>query len=308
MSSSAFEHPGTRRPWVDALLTWYFVAVWGSGYLATKVALQYAPPFTFLTLRYLFGLACLVPVVWWLRPAWPESRIEFLHVIAAGLPMHAVQLSGSHYAQYLGMSAGVTALILSVQPLLTALIASRWLGESLGARQWTGIAIGLAGIALVVWHKIDIREIGVASLLGTVIALTGVTAGTLYQRQFCPRTDLLSAALIQFASNLLVLAPLGAAVEGFAGRWEWPLFAAMAFLVIFASILGVNTLHVLMRHGEAARVTSLMYLPPIFAVALELAMFDVVPGTLTLFGIVVTCTGVALTVWNSRREPGAVVD
>jgi drug/metabolite transporter (DMT)-like permease len=308
MSSAAFERPGARRPWVDALLAWYFVAVWGSGYLATKVALQYAPPFTFLTLRYILGLACLVPVLLWLRPEWPGSRAGFGHLIVAGLLMHAVQLSGSHYAQYLGMSAGITALIISVQPLLTALIASRWLGESLGARQWAGVAIGLAGVALVVWHKVDVREASAGSLFGTLVALAGVTAGTLYQRQFCPRADLVSAAFIQFAASILVLAPLGAAVEGFAVRWEWPLFAAMAYLVIFSSILGVNALHVLMRHGAATRVTSLMYLPPIFAVALEMAMFSVVPGALTLLGIVVTCGGVALAVWKSRREPSPAVD
>lgn len=308
MSSAAFERPWARRPWIDSLLAWYFVAVWGSGYLATKVALQYAPPFTFLSLRYVFGIACLVPVLLWLRPEWPASRSELAHLIVAGLLMHAVQLSGSHYAQYLGMSAGIAALIISVQPLLTALVASRWLGETLEARQWAGAAIGLAGVALVVWHKIDVREVGAGSLLGTLVALAGVTAGTLYQRHFCPRANLLSAAFIQFAASLVVLAPLGVAVEGFTVRWEWPLLAATAFLVILASILAVNTLHVLMRHGEATRVTSLMYLPPIFAVVLELAMFDVVPSALTLFGIVVTCAGVALAVWKSRGAPPAAVD
>ncbi len=303
--SGAAPHP---RRWIDAALAWYFVAVWGSGYLATKIALQYAPPFTFLTLRYLFGLACLVPVLLWLRPEWPASRTALGHLIVAGLLMHVVQLSGSHYAQYLGMSAGIAAVIISVQPLLTALIASRWLGESLGTRQWAGVAIGLAGVALVVWHKIDIREVSTGSLLGTLVALVGVTGGTLYQRHFCPRANLVSAAFIQFAASVVVLAPLGIAVEGFAVRWEWPLFAAAAFLMIFASILAVNTLHVLMRHGEATRVTSLMYLPPIFAVALELAMFNVVPSALTLLGIMVTCGGVALAVWKARGEPSPAVD
>ena len=303
--SGAASHP---RRWIDTSLAWYFVTVWGAGYLATKVALQYAPPFTFLALRYLLGLACLVPVLLWLRPEWPVSRGALGHVVVAGLLMHAVQLSGSHYAQYLGMSAGIAALIISVQPLLTAMIASRWLGESLGARQWAGVAIGLAGVTLVVWHKIDLREVAAGSLLGTLIGLAGVTAGTLYQRHFCPRADLVSAAFIQFAASLAVLAPLGVAVEGFPVRWEWPLLAATAFLVIFASILAVNTLHVLMRHGEATRVTSLMYLPPIIAVALELAMFDVLPGALTLLGIAVTCAGVSLAVWKSRSNPAAAVD
>src|SRR5690242_21867390 len=120
---------------MDALLAWYFVAVWGFGYVATKVGLQYAPPFTFLTLRFAFGLACLLPVVLVLRPAWPKSRAELGHLVVAGLLMHAVQLGGSHYAQYLGMSAGVSALIISCQPLVTAMIAARLLQDGLSDRQ-----------------------------------------------------------------------------------------------------------------------------------------------------------------------------
>lgn len=308
MNPSAPSTAAARRPGVDALLAWYFVAVWGTGYVATKVALQYAPPFTFLSLRYIFGLACLVPVLLVLRPRWPASRRELAHVVVAGLLMHAVQLGGSHYSQYLGMSAGITALIISVQPLATAVIASRWMGERLRSRQWAGVVIGLAGIALVVWHKIDIRDIGWASLAATCIALAGVTAGTLYQRVFCPRADLMSAAFIQFAASLAVLAPLGIAVEGFQVRWSWELLAATAFLVILASIFAVNVLHTLMRHGEATRVTSMMYLPPIFAVAVEYALFGVVPTALSFAGIVVTCTGVALTAWRSLRPPSAAVD
>jgi len=297
-----------RRPWIDALLAWYFVAVWGTGYVATKVALQYAPPFTFLSLRYVFGLLCLAPVLLVLRPRWPASRTELMHLVVAGLLMHAVQLGGSHYAQYLGMSAGIAALIISVQPLATAVIASRWMGERLRARQWAGIAIGLSGITLVVWHKIDVRDIGLASLAATCIALAGVTGGTLYQRVFCPRVDLMSAAFIQFAASLLVLAPLGVAVEGFHVRWSWQLLAAIVYLVILASILAVNVLHTLMRHGEATRVTSMMYLPPIFAVAVEFALFDVLPTALSFLGIAVTCTGVALTAWRSVRTPSPAVD
>ena len=295
------QKPGRR---FDSLLAWYFVAVWGSGFIATKVGLQYAAPFTFLTLRYSFGLACLIPLVLVLRPRWPSSRTELAHILVAGLLMHAINLGGSHYAQYLGMSAGVTALILAAQPLLTALVASRWMNQRLAARQWLGVGLGLAGVALVVWHKIDIHAISWGSLAAVGVSLVAITAGTLYQRVFCPRVDLYSAALLQFAISLAVLAPLAWAVEGMQVRWAWQLFAAIAFLVIFASILGVNVLHTLMRHGEAARVTSLMYLTPVFAVVLELLMFGVIPTPLSLVGMAVTCLGVAMVAWQ-RRRPAA---
>ena len=301
-------NPSARSPTADALLAWYFVAVWGVGYVATKVGLQHAPPFTLLTLRFAFGLLCMAPVVLLWRPVWPSTRAAFGHLIVAGLLMHAVQLGGSHYAQYLGMSAGVSALIISCQPLLTALIASRWLGERLSARQWAGIGIGLAGVGLVVWHKIDIKEFGLGSILGTVIALAGVTAATLYQRKFSPDSDLKAAAVVQFAASLAVLAPLALAVEGFRIDWAWGMMVALAFLVIFASILAVSVLHVLMRHNEATRVTSMMYLPPVFAVVAEMAIFGVVPSALGFAGMAITCLGVALAAWKSPRVVAAAVD
>ncbi len=294
---------GARQRWVDTLLAWYFVSVWGSGYLATKVGLQYAPPFTFLSLRYLFGLACLVPALLLLRPKWPDSPALLGHVIVAGLLMHAVQLGGSHYAQYLGVSAGIVALIFCAQPLLTALFASRWLHEVLAPRQWAGVAIGLGGVALVVWHRIDVQAITLGSFIALIVGVTGITAGTLYQRVFCPRVDLNAAAFVQFAASLVVLAPLAWAIEGAEIVWAWQMLAAIGFLVVFASIFGVNVLHTLMRHGQATKVTSLLYLPPIFAVGLEFLMFDVVPTLLSTIGIAITCLGVALVAWHTRRAP-----
>lgn len=284
--------PATRR--TDALLAWYFVTVWGSGFIATKIGLQYAAPFTFLALRYAFGLMCLVPLVLWLKPAWPTTRREWFHILVAGLLMHAIHLSGSHYTQYLGMSAGITAVILALQPLATALIAIPWFGERPRPRQWLGIALGFAGVALIVWHKIDIRAVTPGSLVAVAVGLASLTAGTLYQRRYCAKVDLRSGALIQFAISLVVLAPLSVVVEGAQVIWSGPLLASIAFLVIGASIIGVNALHTLMRHGEAARVTSMMYLPPIFAVAIEFLAFDVVPTPLSIVGIAITAIGVAL--------------
>lgn len=285
---------------MNALLAWYFVAVWGIGYLATKIGLQYAAPFTFLSLRFAFGLLCLAPVVLLMRVRWPGTAPEWGHLAVAGLLMHAVQLGGTHYAQYLGMSAGVVAIILASQPLVTAVVLAGLLRERIVFGQWLGIALGLCGVALVVWHKIDVREVTLGSLAGTLVGLAGITAATLYQKRFSPKADLRAAAAVQFAATLAVVAPLALAVEGFAFTPAWALLGSIAFLVILASILGVSALNLLMRRGESARVTSIMYLPPVFAVVAELAVFRVVPTLITVIGMVVTCAGVAMTVWTPR--------
>jgi drug/metabolite transporter (DMT)-like permease len=288
----------------DALLAWYFVVVWGSGFIATKIGIQYAAPFTFLTLRFAFGIACLIPLVLWLKPAWPKTRSQWLHIVVAGLLMHAIHLSGSHYAQYLGMSAGIAAVILALQPLATALFAHS-AGDRVTRLQWFGIALGFAGVALIVWHKIDVSAITVGSLVAVLTGLVALTAGTLYQRRFCPAVDLRSGALIQFVASLLVLLPLSFAFEDTKVQWSWALLGAIAFLVVFASILAVNALHTLMRHNEATRVTSMLYLPPIFAVGMEYLVFGVVPNMISFAGIAVTSVGVALAM-RRVRLPQAV--
>ncbi|MCY7389325.1 MAG: DMT family transporter [Burkholderiales bacterium] len=283
----------------DALLAWYFVVIWGSGFIATKIGIQYAAPFTFLSLRFAFGILCLMPLVLWLKPAWPKTKREWLHIIIAGLLMHAIHLSGSHYAQYLGMSAGIAAVILALQPLATALIA-RGSGDRVTRLQWFGIALGFAGVALIVWHKIDVRAVTMGSLIAVVTGLGALTVGTLYQRKYCPTVDLHASALIQFVVSLVAILPLSLVFEGARVQWSWPLLGAIAFLVIGASILAVNALHTLMRHGEATRVTSMMYLPPIFAVAMEYFVFSVVPTAISLIGIAITSVGVAMAMHRAR--------
>ncbi len=285
----------------DAFLAWYFVIVWGSGFIATKTGLQYAAPFTFLSMRFAIGIVCLMPLLLWLKPRWPTTKMVWLHVVIAGLLMHAIHLSGSHYGQYTGLSAGVVAIVLAVQPLLTAMAAAWLLGESPSSRQWLGIGLGLAGVALVVWHKIDIDAMSSASLTALGIALLALTAGTLYQRRFLKDVDLFSAALIQFIASLLVLAPLSVAIEGAQVVWSWPLIAAMLFLVVFASILAVSALHTLMRHGEATRVSSILYLPPVVAVACEWLFYRVVPTGITFIGFAIVCLGVWLAGTQSSK-------
>jgi drug/metabolite transporter (DMT)-like permease len=283
-----------------ALLAWYFVIVWGVGFIATKTALQYTGPFMLLALRFSFGALLLLPVVLRGRVQWPDSPRQWFHVMVGGLLMHAINLGGSHSAQHYGLSAGITALILATQPLLTAVLSASVFSETVTRLQRAGIVLGLGGVALVVWHKTDIQAISGASLTAVTVSLLAITAGSLYQRNFTPRVDLRSASLVQLLISLLCVAPLGYWVEGGRIEWPWPFAAALAFLVVLATLLAFNALHVLMRRGQATRVTSLMYLTPIIAVVLEWLAFGVVPTAISLLGMAITCLGVALVFWRRR--------
>jgi drug/metabolite transporter (DMT)-like permease len=277
-----------------ALLSGYFVVIWGAGFVATRVALQYAAPFTYIGVRYAIAAVVALGAAFALRATWPETRAEWAHVAVAGLLTHAGYLGGSHYAQYWGLSAGVTALILALQPLVTALIAARWMGERLDREQALGILVGLGGVALVVAHKFDLGAIGLPGLAAVTWALACVTAGTLYQRHHASGTDLRSGVVIHFAATALVLLPLGAWFEGFRIEWNWQIGATLAYHVVPASIGAYTVFHFLMRRGQATRVTSLLYLTPPVAALCEWLLFGAAPTLQMAVGMVLACAGVAM--------------
>jgi len=280
-------------------LSTYFVVVWGSGFVASRYALQYAAPFSYIGVRY--GIALVVAMLaFGLRASWPRTPAQWGHVAVAGLLSHAGYLGGSHYAQRWGLSAGITALVLALQPLLTAVVVSRWLHERLGVWQKVGVGVGLAGVALVVGPR-TAGAASVASLLAVAWALVCVTAGTLYQRQFGADTDLRAAVCIHFAATAAVMLPLAVAVEGFAIEWNAPIAAALSFHVVFGSIGAYSILHLLMRHGQATGVTSLLYLTPPMAALCEWLVFGLLPTPLMWSGMVIACAGVAMV--SATRRP-----
>jgi drug/metabolite transporter (DMT)-like permease len=289
-------------------LSTYFVLVWGAGFVASRIALQYAAPFSYIGVRYATALVVAL-LAFGHGARWPQSPRQWGHVAVAGLLSHAGYLGGSHYAQRWGLSAGVTALVLALQPLLTALIVSRWLHERLAAAQRVGIAVGLAGVALVVGERALAGTATAASLGAIVVSLLCVTAGTLYQREFCAETDLRAAVCIHFAATALVMLPLGVVVEHFDVHWNGALAAALAYHVVLGSIGAYSILHVLMRHGQATGVTSLLYLTPPVAALVEWAVFHVAPTATMWLGMAVACVGVAMaTVGMARVAPGALVE
>jgi len=288
------------------LLSAYFVTVWGAGYVATRIALQYAAPFTYIGVRYAIAFVVAM-LAFGLRASWPKTPSQWGHIATAGVLSHAGYLGGSHYAQRWGLSAGVTALILALQPLLTAVVVSRWLHVRLSRLQMLGVAIGLGGVVLVVAHRVDGGAVTARSLAAVAWALACVTGGTLYQRQFCAAVDLRSAVCIHFAATAAVMLPLGAAVEGFAIIWNWQIAATLLYHVVLASIGAYTILHLLLRRGEATGVTSILYLTPPVAALSEWAIFGT-PPTLTMWlGMAIACVGVAMVTTSRAAQSNTTI-
>ncbi|MBC7665834.1 MAG: DMT family transporter [Caulobacter sp.] len=276
-----------------------FVVLWSTGFIGAKLGLPDCGPLTLLTLRYVAVLLVMGAVALVTRAPWPAAPAQWLHIGVSGLLVHAVYLGGVFTAIRLGLPAGVTALVVGLQPVLTALGAGLFLRERVRAAQWAGLALGLVGVVLVVAHKVagSGGPAAAALLVPAVVALLGITAGTLYQKRFCPRFDLRTGSVIQFLPCLVVTALAAWRTETMAVHWT-PAFAfALAWLVLVLSVGAVSLLNTLIRSGSAVNVASLFYLTPPTTALIAWAMFGE-----TLTGLALAGMGLAVAgVWLARK-------
>jgi drug/metabolite transporter (DMT)-like permease len=284
---------------------WIFVLLWSTGFIGARFGLPYIEPFTFLLIRFLIATALLAAIVVVLRAPWPRWRADAGHAAVVGLLLHGGYLGGVFFAIDRGMPAGLSALIVSLQPVLTAIVAPALLGERVGGRQWLGLGLGFLGVALVVSEKLFITgataAVSAAALTAATVALFSTTAGTLYQKRFGANIPLLSGASIQYlaAAGLMFIPAFG--FETREVQWTPQLFFAMGWLVIVLSLGAILLLMLLIRERSAARVTSLFYLvPPATAIEAYL-LFGESFGLVALSGLAVATLGVALVV-TERRE------
>lgn len=285
----------TRLPF---LLPLFFVLLWSTGFIVAKYGLPYAPPLTFLLLRFGGVLIVLLPLVLLARAPWPHGVKG--HIAVAGVLVQAGYLAGVWCAIKLGMPAGLSALIVGMQPILTAL-AAPLIGETVKPRQWLGLAFGLGGVALVVASKISLIGLSWTSILLCFMALLSITTGTLYQKRFCPGFDLRTGTIIQFAASIVVVLPFALALESFSLRfdnvaWTTQFIAAWMWSVLALSIGAIFLLFSLIRKSAATSVSSLMYLTPPVTALMAWAMFGEVFSLLGMAGMLLAVTGVAFVV------------
>ncbi|HEV7369132.1 DMT family transporter [Arenibaculum sp.] len=284
--------------WVR-LMPGLFVVLWSTGFIGAKFGLPYVEPLTFLLIRLSIVAAVLGLVGVALRAPWPKRPIDALHVSVAGVLVHGVYLGCVFKAISLGLPAGVSALVVGLQPLLTAALVGPLLGERVSGRQWAGFALGLAGVLLVVWEKLALDPGYGAGLALSVVALLGITAGTLYQKRFCSGMDLRTGTAIQYAATSALLLPLALALETMEVRWTSEFVFALAWLSLVLSVGAIFLLFALIRRGAAARVASLFYLVPPVTALTAWALFDERLGLSALAGMGLAAAGVALV----NRQP-----
>jgi drug/metabolite transporter (DMT)-like permease len=271
-----------------------FVLIWSTGFIVARYGMPYSPPFKFLAFRYLFSVICFA--IWALvaRAAWPRERSQLLHLGVTGMLMHAGYLGGVWAAVKDGMGAGLSALLVGLQPVLTAVWVSSRGGEVRG-RQWTGLALGLLGLVLVVWQKLGLGEVHPLNLMFAFGALVSITVGTLYQKRFVQPCDVRTANPVQLAAALVVTLPFALA-ESEGMRWNTQLASAMAWSVLALTLGGSSLLYLLIQRGAATAVTSLMYLVPPTTALMAWVLFKEPITVPTVAGMALTAVGVSLVV------------
>ena len=272
-----------------------FVLIWSTGFIVARYAMPYAPPLKFLALRYLLSIVCFLFWIALARVNWPVGRAQWAHLALTGVLMHAFYLGGVWMAVKAGMGSGLSALIVGLQPVLTAL----WLSATGGRvtrRQWFGLILGFVGLALVVSRKFgqggEANAFNMALIIG---ALLSITMGTLYQKRFVTPCDVRSANAVQLGAAFIVTLPL-ALMETELMRWNAELTAALAWSVLALTLGGSSLLYMLIQRGAAASVASLMYLVPPVTAGLAWLLFGEPISALTLAGTAIVVLGVALVV------------
>ncbi|MDM0023074.1 DMT family transporter [Variovorax saccharolyticus] len=272
-----------------------FVLIWSTGFIVARYAMPYAPPLKFLAVRYALSVVCFLVWVRWARVGWPRDRVQWAHLAVTGVLMQAGYLGGVWAAVRAGMGSGLVALLVGIQPVLTAI----WLsmrGGTITRVQWAGLFLGFAGLVMVVSRKLG--QGGEVSLLTMSLALTAlfsITAGTLYQKRFLAPCDVRSASAIQLGAALLVTLPF-AAMEPEAIDWNLASGGAMAWSVLALSLGGSSLLYMLIQRGTATAVTSLLYLVPPCTAVMAWLLFSEPITVMTLAGIAITAVGVSLVV------------
>lgn len=281
-----------RREALIAAMPAVFVLIWSTGFVVARLGMPHSPALTFLAWRYLFSILVLGGWAWFARSAWPRSAGQWAHLSVTGLLMHGGYLGGVWAAIKAGAPAGTVALIVGLQPMLTALWVSARGQHRVGAVQWLGLVLGLAGLTLVVWHKLG-GDLTPGNLVLTLLALASITAGTLYQKAFVRPVDVRSGNCVQMIAALALTLP-AALLEPGSVELHPAFIAAMAWSVLVLSLGGSSLLMLLIQRGAATRVASLMYLVPPCTALLAWALFGEPLGVPTLLGMALCAGGVAL--------------
>ncbi len=270
-----------------------FVVLWSTGFVGAKYGLPYAEPMTFLTLR--FALAAAALAVWaFVLGEFRSPMKDMSGAVVVGVMIHAIYLGGVFTAIWLGVGAALTALIVGLQPVATALLSRLMFGERLTNRQWIGMAVGLGGVALVVVRKLDSGAISAVGLALCLVGLIAISFASILQGQRGIRQRLAADSAIQFAAAAVVTGCAAVMFETGDVQWTTEFVGALVWMVVGLSLGAVSLLYLLLQRGAASVTASLFFLVPGVTAAMAYALFGEAFGLAELVGLIAAMMGVWL--------------
>ena len=281
-----------RRPLWIVLAPVIFLLLWSGGYTMAKIGLEYTEPMTILSLRY--GLVVVIMALAFvaMRPPLPKTRADWGHLAIVGFLIQTMYFGMTYFAFRLGVAAGTAALLMSLQPVLVALIAPRWSGEAVGMWRWVGLGLGLLGAVIVITSRSSVESPSVLGFFFAFLGLAGITAGSLWEKRFGLSHHPITANMIGYAAGLVGVVPLMLWLEPMQINWTWQFTGVMIYLVLGNSVIAVGLLLAMIRAGDVSRVSALFYLvPPIAAVMAWVALGEIMPP-LAWIGMGVAAVGV----------------
>lgn len=289
-------------PEATRLVPALFVALWATGFIGARYAMPWAEPFSFLAVRFALTIALLLLIAIPLRASMLSGRAAFDQMVA-GVLMHGVYLGGVFWAIDNGMPAGLSALVIGLQPLITAVAVGKLLGEKVLPRHWAGLFVGFVGVALVLWPKLATAGGGVtpANTIACVIAVLGMTAGTIWQKRFGGQTDIVTGTAWQYVGGAIPMVALAFVLETGSYTLNGELVFAMLWLVLVLSLGAIFLLMFLIRHGAVSRVASLFYLVPAVTALLAWVLFGETLSLIQLIGMAIAAAGVWLATQAGTR-------
>ncbi len=275
-----------------------FVFLWSTGFVGAKYIVPYAEPFTFLTIRYFLAALILFAIAYAFKQPLKLNKDQFKASFAVGILLHVIYIGGVFYAVSLGVSAGISAVIVSIQPVLVSLLAVPLLGERLRWVQVVGLFLGVAGIALLLLPKVFqgdyTASTSIVGIIICVIALLGTSGGYLVQKKLGGEIPFLSGTGAQYAISAIAFAILSVATEDQIIQWVPEFFFGLAWIVFMLSIASIVLLYGMLRTGSASKVSSLYYLVPPVAAIQAYFLFDEVIGLVGIIGMAFAGLGVVL--------------
>ena len=281
-----------------------FVLLWSTGFIGARYGMPYIEPLTFLALRMVFVVVIMVAIALAGHARWPYAN-EVGHSLVAGSLVHGLCLGGVFTAISQGVPAGISALIPGLQPIVTATLANRFVGEKVARLQWVGLVLGLVGVLLVLHDRSIVLAGSVLGWVASFSSLIGITLGTLYQKRYCGDINWRTGNLIQY-TGAGVLFTLGAfAFETREIHWSGELIFAMAWLVLVLSIAAVGLMYWLIRRSAASGFASLFYPVPVVTALFAYILFDERLDAISIFGMVICAGGVTLVNRGAARPAKA---